>query len=138
MAAAKAAAAAKVPSPQVANPKKSGKQQQRMKKQDAKQIRIVEGMTIKLMSEDMGVRIVDVIKTIIKLGEVCCGVVRSVAMLQCAHVHTCMRKFITRMHKYDLQIRSIYICIYIYMCIHYLHTYMYIRIYMYMYHYILM
>jgi len=64
-----AAAAAKVPAPRVANPKKSGKQQQRMKKQDAKHIQIVEGMTIKSMSEEMGVRLVDVIKTIIKLGE---------------------------------------------------------------------
>ena len=127
MAAAKAAAAAKVPSPQVANPKKSGKQQQRMKKQDAKQIRIVEGLTIKSMSEDMGVRVVDVIKTIIKLGEVCCWVVRSVAMLQCAHVHSCIRKFITRMHKYDLQIRSTYIYIYryTYICLYII----YIRIY---------
>jgi len=127
VAAAKAAAAAKVPSPQVANPKKSGKQQQRMKKQDAKQIRIVEGLTIKSMSEDMGVRVVDVIKTIIKLGEVCCWVVRSVAMLQCAHVHSCIRKFITRMHKYDLQIRSTYIYIYryTYICLYII----YIRIY---------
>ena len=85
----------------VANPKKSGQQQKRMKQADAKLVKITEGMTIKSLCEEMGVRrvkctrctmhayacqalilpgvfvcvcvqgirLVDVIKTIIKLGE---------------------------------------------------------------------
>ena len=61
--------AATVPAQRVANPKKSGRQAKRMKKQDAKRIKVVEGMTIKSLSDEMAVRLVDVIKTIIKLGE---------------------------------------------------------------------
>jgi len=64
-----AAGAAKVPVPRVANPKKSGKQAKRMKKLDVKRIKVVDGMTIKALSDEMAVRLVDVIKTIIKLGE---------------------------------------------------------------------
>ena len=40
----------------VANPKKSGQQQKRMKQADAKLVKITEGMTIKSLCEEMGVR----------------------------------------------------------------------------------